>query len=566
MPGPRWSRRIDFGQEAAKWLSAEGSDKVPVRAAAVEAVLRDHLQMVVIDLGVDENAQEIFETLNARGAQLTAADLIKNFVFQRLLDTEADVEEAYQRDWKEFEAGFWEERISVGRVRDSRSSVFLNHWLTARTGEDIVGREVFNRFKSYAYDQAVPMPEFLQQIRRAAGVYRQFVSGASAKTGSMDRLSLFGYRTGALESEVIKPLVLWLHDPEMPEVPGAQLVRALDAVESWMVRRMLVRATTKNYNLVMAELIALLRTSPRPTVGETVERFLAGQTSASRYWPDDDEIRNEVRGLQAYRRIGRGRLRMVLEAIEDHKRGFRDGKEGLGGERVARAAYAIEHVMPRKWASHWPPSAGFQGEADRDQLIHTLGNLTLLTSKLNAKVSNGPWDGDSGKRRALQDHCVLFLNRHLLDRAQESWSDDAIRARSEELTQTITEIWRVPEGHKSAFAEKARPKHNMVGLADLINAGFLRAGMPLYPRRKKHAEHVATLLPDGQIDLGGTIFEKVSRAAVSLTGKPTNGWWFFLVDQASRRSLRDVWRQYVDSRAVDAEDDDADTDGDDDDE
>ena len=33
--------------------------------------------------------QEIFETLNARGAQLTAADLIKNFIFQRLVESDA---------------------------------------------------------------------------------------------------------------------------------------------------------------------------------------------------------------------------------------------------------------------------------------------------------------------------------------------------------------------------------------------------------------------------------------------------------------------------------------------
>lgn len=46
----------------------------------------------MIDLTATENAQEIFETLNARGAVLTAADLIKNFVFQRLLEQNADVE------------------------------------------------------------------------------------------------------------------------------------------------------------------------------------------------------------------------------------------------------------------------------------------------------------------------------------------------------------------------------------------------------------------------------------------------------------------------------------------
>ena len=59
---------------------------LPERAAAIETVVRELVQLVVIDLTVDENAQEIFETLNARRAPLTAADLIKNFIFQKLLE------------------------------------------------------------------------------------------------------------------------------------------------------------------------------------------------------------------------------------------------------------------------------------------------------------------------------------------------------------------------------------------------------------------------------------------------------------------------------------------------
>src|SRR5688572_16860585 len=111
-----------------------------------------------------------------------------------------------------------------------------------------------------------------------------------------------------------------------------------------MVRRMLVRATTKSYNRVLAELITLLRSEERSTAGDFVENFLKRQSGASSYWPDDDEIRAEMRTLLAYRRLGRGRLRMTLEAIEDHLRGWRNGHEGLGGERVARGALAIEHV------------------------------------------------------------------------------------------------------------------------------------------------------------------------------------------------------------------------------
>ena len=43
-----------------------------------------------------------------------------------------------------------------------------------------------------------------------------------------------------------------------------------------------------------------------------------------------------------------------------------------------------------------------------------------------------------------------------------------------------------------------------------------------------------------------------------------NGWWFFLVDQQSRRSLKDVRLDYLESIAADV-DDDADDDENDDD-
>lgn len=144
-----------FAERAREWLAAD-MEKVQPRAAAIERTVRELMQMVVIDLAADENAQEIFETLNARGAQLTAADLIKNFIFQRLTESGVDVEAAYEQDWKEFETGFWETEISAGRVRHQRSSMFLNHWLIAETGEEILAREVFHRFKAYAdFDSGV---------------------------------------------------------------------------------------------------------------------------------------------------------------------------------------------------------------------------------------------------------------------------------------------------------------------------------------------------------------------------------------------------------------------------
>jgi hypothetical protein len=564
--GYRGERMVEahrfFSDQAREWLLTAGADATVARAIALETVVRELLQIVVIDLAVDENAQEIFETLNARGAQLTAADLIKNFIFQRLLESGTDVELAYQKHWNEFETGFWETEVSVGRLRYPRSSIFLNHWLIARTGEEVVAREVFDRFKRFCdHDQAIPMSALLEQVHQASKVYRQFIRSASALSGPIDRLGLFGYRTGVLESEVIKPLVLCLLDPELPRIPDEQFVKALDVVESWMVRRMLIRATTKNYNQVVAEIVALLRRSNGPKAGDQIESYLAGQSSGSRYWPDDSEIRTELSELLAYRRLGRGRLRMVLEAIEDHQRGWRGTKAGLGDERVARGALAIEHVMPRKWQAHWPLDG--HDEGDRDRLIHTIGNLTLLTSRLNSKQSNGPWLGAGGKREGLEHHDVLFLNRELLKSAGATWTDDAIAVRTKQLAEAIIEIWPVPPGHKSGFLPDRKPRlRKKVRVSDLINAGVLTPGMILFPARKKYSSKVGTLLPDGRIEVDGVAYSSPTDAATAVAGKRTGGWWFFLADQASKTSLRKIRRDYVNTMAVeDVDDDEPDDDG-----
>jgi len=544
-----------FAKRAREWLISS-EENIPARASAIERAVRELMQMVVIDLTADENAQEIFETLNARGAQLTAADLIKNFVFQRLTESGVDVEAAYEQYWQEFETGFWETEIRAGRLRHQRSSVFLSHWLIAKTGEEILAREVFPRFKTYAdFDSGVGMMDLLGQLRRAGHAYRDFVNAAGQFTGPINRLGLFAYRTNVMESEAVKPLVLFLLDPAEVTIPADQLTKALDVIESWLVRRMLVRATTKSYAQVFAELIGHVRKSGRQSAGDAIEGYLEHHPGINSYWPDNDEVRAELRTLAAYRRLSRGRLRMVLEAIEDHQRGWRGSATGLGGERVARGKYAIEHIMPRRWPAHWPLAEGLTA-ADRDPFIDTIGNLTLLTGRLNSKVSNGPWSGPGGKYDALHSHDVLMLNRRLLEQAKDGWDDERIGARTEQLVDLITQVWPVPEGYKSR-TERIEPRPiRKIELADLMAAGLLEEGATLYARGRRVAERTATVLSDETLDVDGVRYLTPSGAARAVSGTNVNGWRFWLVDPKSKRSLHDLWLEYVDQRDVDVEDDD----------
>lgn len=535
-----------FARQCREWLVAEGPEAILPRAEAIERTARELLQIVVIDLMPNENAQEIFETLNARGAVLTAADLIKNFVFQRLLEQGADVEEAYRKYWKQFETAFWEEIVSVGRVKHQRSSVFLNHWLVARTGEEVVAREVFSRFKVYAdFHTEQPMLGLLQEIHRAAAIYREFTEKGESLDGPLDRIGLFTYRARTLESEVVKPVLLSLLDHPAGPLPATDIDTALDALESWLARRMLVRATAKSYNKLLADLVSVIRNTEGGKVGEAVRGFFASQRSEVGYWPDDDEVRNELASLPIYRKLSRARLRMVLESIEDHWRGWIAGKTSAAGMRIRRNSYAIEHLMPQSWLKHWPLTTGVI-EAERDARIHRLGNLTLLTKKLNSTVSNGPWAGDKGKAAHLQEKDVLLLNSRLLkDYAERQWDEAGVDERTRVCIDAILDIWPVPEGHKVDIHKEQTNSNVSVDIVDLLAASLLSVGQTLFSRPGKYGGHQARILSDGQLEVNGRAFPSPSRAGIFVRNKPTNGWHFWRLAPSAKRSLDDLRTEYL---------------------
>ena len=328
-----------FSNKTAAWLAEKGPDQLMVRAAALEKSAREFLQVVVIDLGAQENAQEIFETLNARGAVLTAADLIKNFIFQRLLEQGTDVENAYDKHWKMFESSFWEEEVSYGRVNYQRSSLFISHWLVAKTGEDVLAREAFSRFKSYAdFESKKTMLELLEQICKSAGVYESIYALGNEHERDLDRKALFAYRLKVLGLDVVRPLFLYLVDPDEGQIPQTELDKCLEIIESWLVRRMLARVTSKSYNKIIPEIISKVR-EDRENSAAILENYFKTQQANTGYWPDDEEVRKEIAGLEFYDKIYRSRVRMVLEALEDDARGWKDGKTSSSGMRIKKGIH-----------------------------------------------------------------------------------------------------------------------------------------------------------------------------------------------------------------------------------
>lgn len=521
-----------------RWLEQNGPDAVEPRAAHLARVLLDGLQLVTIELQAKENSQEIFETLNARGTPLTAADLIRNFVFQRLESEGADTRHAYHNGWP-FEGKFWTKEVSVGRYLISRSSLFFNQWLIARTGEEISTQSTFTRFKSYVeHDWTGGVSTLLPQIKAQADQYQAWTEAAARTGGHLNTVEMAVYRMRASGTEILKPLLLWLHEPTRV-VPPETIDEVVRAAESWVVRRQLLRLPTSDLGRIVADLIRDNSGVPVEELGTRVPSQLARLNSVSTYWPGDDELSAALRNERVYRRFPRSRTRMYLEAIEDHYRAR------TGQSHVDRQCLPIEHVLPQKWEDHWPVESP-EARQERQDRVHRLGNLTLLTTSLNAKVSNSAWPI---KRRGLLGHNTMNLTgRIIADTEDQIWDEVKIDQRTTELVQVLLSVWPVPAGHRGEVVDPSNKAQEGVDLKQLIAAGMLVPGIMLRARHRDHHGVQAELLPNGSLQVNGKVFETPSGAGRHLRRRETNGWQFWEVPDGRR--LSDVRAEYVARRWV----------------
>ena len=179
-----------------------------------------------------------------------------------------------------------------------------------------------------------------------------------------------------------------------------------------------------------------------------IEQQLSEYRTTNFYWPNDSEVRFAVlnRKIPGYVR------RLVLEAIETALLPSTAGYQTLADD------LEVEHLMPQRWSDNdWPPMTandsnkalfellGLTGDplAIRNDLIDTLGNLTLITSGLNKRLSNRSWQH---KRELVEKSDNLFINKRLLNDASDVWDEVRILRRGMWIADKVCEIWPRPEG------------------------------------------------------------------------------------------------------------------------
>ena len=402
--------------------------------------LKNALQVVAIDLEHDDDAQVIFETLNARGEPLLPADLLRNFIFLRAARRGEPQEALYKEYWQQFDEQFWRVTVKQGRLLRPRSDLFIQHFLASRQTRDIPIKHLFVEYKYWIEKQQpfATVRDELATLARQGGDFRRIIS--PKKGDPIYELATF---LDTFDIRTAHPLLLLLLDVE---IDGNAWPKISTALESYLLRRAVCGLTTKNYNRIFLSLIRNLRREG--VTAENLINQLHEQTGESAEWPSDEAFQEAWRTRHIYQTLNNPKIVHILKRLSATH--FKSKMESLSIE----GPLTVEHILPQGWLAHWPLPDGSKGmngtelwEAaaedprakatrKRNAALQTLGNLTILTQPLNSAVSNSSWEK---KKPELLLHSLLPINQNLHN--VEVWDETAIEKRAKELFMRAVEIW-----------------------------------------------------------------------------------------------------------------------------
>lgn len=393
--------------------------------------LASAFQIVWVELDKDENAHQIFESLNTKGERLGEVDLVRNYIAMRL-PTGAQ-EKVFFEIWAPIEARLNDEK-QVGRSGLGELTAFLRHFDAMDAGVLPAEKNIYAHFRDAMKGRSdADFIAALGEIGRFAALYEGLLR---PEKGDDKPLRAALGRLNALDISVAYPFLLAVADRHARgEISTPAFTEAAKTLENYLVRRFLVDEPTHYLNKMFAGLAQSVDWADFP---RSLPRVLA-----EKRYPSDSRIRQLLPRRELYDRAAvKEKTVMLFERINA------DFYTGSDVKVVLDGAPTLEHILPQTLSSWWRNHLGEGAEEVAREWKHTLGNLTLVTQSYNSSLSN---DSFEEKKKKLTAH-GLKLNSNYFKDDLTSWNAEAIQNRAAWLTEKALEIWPsfAPSGAEGA--------------------------------------------------------------------------------------------------------------------
>ncbi len=380
----------------------------------------DKLYVVCVPISEEDNAQKIFESINATGVKLTSADLIRNYL---LMDLQSDIQEKYYADyWKKLE-----DNVSS----DSKTlELFFRMYLAVKTYNLVPKNNVYREFVKWIEERDIDVKTLFEELLEYAKIFKLLMNEDINKIDKKLKDAIVDFRK--VNSDIPMAIVMEFYKIHRKGLIGTDdLVALICAINTYMIRRSLCDMNSQNisklFPTVLKKVIEkcdgdyteILKYLNQEMVGNTAS------TSGS-YMPTDKQMMELLINANVYKRPA---LRIVLDRLELHN----------NPAPVDLSHLSIEHLMPQTPTEEWLEELDTDMETYLENL-HRLGNLTLAAKKDNSKMGNLMWDY---KNEVLKETAHLKLNLELME--IDKWDMKRIDSRTKDLIEKICLIYPYPE-------------------------------------------------------------------------------------------------------------------------
>ena len=403
--------------------------------------------LVIIDLTENDDEQSIFDTINSAGVRLSGADIIKNALFQKALDiieNQDDVLKLYKLHWDNIFSCdddsklFWDTPRSTGRLMRDNIEILLHSIAVIKNFFDPDRHtlsDLSKLFKDYIGNlDEMSLISFIEEISEYAKLYRE-------KIMTFEKSTLFSYENNpqrlfhildVCEISTFHPYILSLFYKNRDD--EQILNNKLLLLEKYIIRRMITKKETKSYNKTCKDFIK---------DNDLIDKKINEIT--------DSDI------LSALENINNKNASLLLFWVELYRRHV-DTKQSV---KELKYNYSLEHIMPQKWEEFWSniPVCGNDGNPIQDKelrktirtkAIYSIGNMTLLNSRLNTSLRNYKFDKKvegEGRKKGIRHYCDLGITKDDIvlpyEQGSKSWDERNIYKRTKELGKELLEIWKV---------------------------------------------------------------------------------------------------------------------------
>ncbi len=430
--GDRLGACYGFYEDRAMTWCEDRKSEIDLVAPQLKRAVVDMLQVARIQLSIDDNEHEIFESLNARGIELTEYDKVKNFLLFEALTQTGDQDDFYGEFLERFDGGqkdddrWWSERHRVPNFSGNRVNAMSWYWITAQKREVINQAAVYQtvRNRVQGSDNVLEIAGSLRDYADAFEKLEKQPDDHSALGSYRHRrtqLKLFGF------TSVYMALRVRLEDDDAFE-------HCMRVMDSYLMRRMIFRNSATGFRSLIPGLLGqIFAGADEDAVINGLVENLKDQAGLSTKRPGDRDITDRLLGSWSPKA---GVQRLILEQVENVI-----VPAGAGYKEVPRNL-TLEHVMPQNWEKNWPLEVDATEEDLRQRREHVpaIGNLTLLSQPWNSSLKDEKYAVKVEKLR--KDN--LELNRRIVSEYPDSWDEAVIDQRGRWIAEKVCKIW--PQG------------------------------------------------------------------------------------------------------------------------